>query len=80
MVAIENLSDPACEVLWRLRADNVISKEDYEVIRDALYKLANIEEYPKTKNNEPHWVRCFLDKMTIEKWFISKLKKENENG
>lgn len=59
-MAVENLSDPACEVLWRLRADDVITKEDYEVIRDALYKLADIEE---------------SDKVLPIKWFVSKLRK-----
>lgn len=54
------LSDPACEVIWRLRAENVISKEDYKVIRDALYKLADIEEQ---------------DRVLPIKQFISKLRK-----
>lgn len=57
---MKNLSDPACETLWRLRADNVILKEDYEVLRDALYKLADIEE---------------SDKELPIKWFIPKLRK-----
>lgn len=37
------LNEPAVEVIWRLRAENVISVEDYEVLRDALYKLAELE-------------------------------------
>lgn len=36
-------SEKACETLWRLRAESTISKEDYEVLRDALYKLADLE-------------------------------------
>lgn len=45
-----NYSDAACEVIWRLRAENVITQEDYDILRDALYKLAEIEEKEEKKN------------------------------
>lgn len=64
IISNKNLSDPACEVMWRLRAENVISVEDYEVLRDALYKLAEIEEAEKG------------GKGSIMAWIINKLKKE----
>lgn len=63
-ISNKNLSDPACEAMWRLRAENVISVEDYEVLRDALYKLAEIEEAEKDS------------KRSISAWIINKFKKE----
>lgn len=72
------LNEPAVEVIWRLRAENVISVEDYEVLRDALYKLAGLEENEESENVIKGGWNFFI---SPKNWFAKRFKRNfSEDG